>query len=123
MAHYAKVKDGIVQQVIVAEADFFDTYVDSSPGEWIQTSYNTIGGKHLKGGTPLRKNFACVGDVYDRTKDAFYKPQPYPSWKLNEDTCIWECPVEHPVVEEPTDESDTVIYVWDEENKQWVKSD
>ena len=123
MAHYAKVKDGIVQQVIVAEADFFDTYVDSSPGEWIQTSYNTIGGKHLKGGTPLRKKFAGVGDVYDRTKDAFYKPQPYPSWKLNEDTCIWECPVEYPVVKEPTDESDTVIYVWDEENKQWVKSD
>lgn len=115
MAHYAKVLGGIVQQVIVAEEDFFDTYIDSSPGEWIQTSYNTRLGQHLTGGTPLRKNFAGVGYIYDSTRDAFYKPQPYPSWEFNEDTCDWECPVAYPSVEE----DDPVVYTWNEETQTW----
>ena len=80
MAHYAKVRDGKVVQVIVAEEKFFDTFVDTSAGEWIQTSYNTRGGVHELGGTPLRKNYAGIGYIYDRERDAFYAPQPFPSW-------------------------------------------
>lgn len=111
MAHFAKVNNGIVQQVIVAEPEFFDTFVDSSPGKWIQTSYNTKGGVHLNGGTPLRKNFAGVGYIYDVIRDAFYAPQPYPSWTLNEDTCLWECPVAYP--------TDGNMYIWNEETQAW----
>ena len=69
MAHYAKVVNTLVTRVIAAELDFFDTFVDSSPGEWIQTSYNTQGGVHLEGGTPLRKNCAGIGMTYDVTRD------------------------------------------------------
>ncbi len=71
MAHYAKVSNTLVTQVIVAEAEFFETFVDSSPGEWIQTSYNTYGGVHSEGNTPLRKNYAGVGYTYDSVRDAF----------------------------------------------------
>jgi len=90
MAHYAKVNNGLVEQVIVAEADFFDTFSDSSPGSWIQTSYNTFGGVHANGETPLRKNYAGIGHTYDSERDAFYAPQPDASWTLNEGTCLWE---------------------------------
>jgi len=113
MAHYAKVNNGIVEQVIVAEADFFDTFVDSSPGEWIQTSYNTHGGVHSNGETPLRKNYAGVGYTYDSALDAFIPPQPYPSWVLNEDTCQWGAPVAYP--------DDDKMYDWDEETTSWVE--
>tara|TARA_B100000953_G_scaffold262314_1_gene228509 strand:- start:538 stop:903 length:366 start_codon:yes stop_codon:yes gene_type:complete len=105
MAHYAKVNNGIVETVIVADADFFDNFVDDSPGKWIQTSYNTKGGVHLLGGTPLRKNYAGTGFVYDSTLDAFYEPQPYASWTLNESTCLWEAPIARP---------DSQHYHWDE---------
>jgi len=118
MAHYAKVNNNIVEQVIVAEADFFDTFVDSSPGEWIQTSYNTRGGQHydpetgeVDDGTPLRKNYAGIGYTYDSDLDAFYAPQPYPSWILNEDTCQWEAPIAHP--------DDGNMYQWNEETQSW----
>ena len=77
MAHYAKVVNGIVEKVIVAEAEFFDTFVDDSPGQWIQTSYNTRGGAHILGGTPLRKNYASIGGTYDATRDAFIPPKKY----------------------------------------------
>jgi len=113
MAHYAKVNNGIVEQVIVAEADFFDTFVDSSPGEWIQTSYNTHDGVHSNGETPLRKNYAGVGYTYDSALDAFIPPQPYPSWVLNEDTCQWGAPVAYP--------DDDKMYDWDEETTSWVE--
>ena len=103
MAHYAKVVNGIVDQIIVAEADFFDTFVDDSPGEWIQTSYNTHGGKHYDpdtgledGGTPLRKNYAGPGYIYNKEYDCFYEPQPFPSWTLNNTTYLWEPPTAHP---------------------------
>ena len=89
MAHFAKIEDGIVTSVIVAEQDFIDT----QSGTWVQTSYNTTGGQHLLGGTPLRKNYAGLGYTYDSTRDAFIPVQPYPSWVLNEDTCLWDCPV------------------------------
>jgi hypothetical protein len=118
MAHYAKVNNGIVEQVIVAEADFFDTFVDSSPGQWIQTSYNTRGGVHYgqdgqpDDGTPLRKNYAGIGYTYDSAKDAFIPPQPYASWTLNDDTCLWEAPVAYP--------DDGQRYTWDESSTSWV---
>ena len=113
MAHFAKVLDGIVEKVIVAEQDFIDNLVDTSPGAWIQTSYNTIAGAHTDGGTPLRKNFAGVGDTYDADKDAFYAPKPYSSWTLNETSCIWECPVATPEDYVPEN------YNWNEEDQSW----
>ena len=110
MAHYAKVRDNIVTQVIVAEASFFDTFVDTEPGEWIQTSYNTHGGVHSLGGTPLRKNYAGIGYSYDRTKDAFIPPKPYSSWILDDTTCQWKSPIDM-----PTDElASGKCYYWDE---------
>ena len=112
MAHFAKVNGGIVETIIVAEPEFFDTFVDSSPGEWIQTSYNTHGGQHPEG-RPLRKNYAGVGYTYDSVRDAFIPPSPYASWVLNEDTCLWDCPVEYP--------TDGSTYSWDEDNQQWVE--
>ena len=111
MAHFAKVTDGKVTQVIVAEPEFFATFVDSSPGEWIQTSYNTRGGVHTNGGTPLRKNYAGIGYTYDRTRDAFIPPQPYPSWTLDETSCLWESPVAHP--------TDDKRYEWNEATVSW----
>ena len=111
MAHYAKVKNGIVVKVIVAEAEFFDTFIDDSPGKWIQTSYNTYAGAHKLGGTPLRKNMAGIGNTYDSERDAFYAPQPFPSWILNESTCLWEAPVVRP--------DDGKSYEWDEPTTNW----
>tara|TARA_R110000782_G_scaffold179351_1_gene270111 strand:- start:8 stop:358 length:351 start_codon:yes stop_codon:yes gene_type:complete len=111
MAHFAKVNRGIVEQVIVAEPEFFDTFVDSSPGQWLQTSYNTHGGVHTLGGTALRKNYAGVGFTYDSTRDAFIPPKPYASWTVNEDTCLWDCPVSYP--------SDGKNYTWNEDTQQW----
>jgi len=111
MAHFAKVENNIVTRVIVAEVEFFDNFVDDSAGTWIQTSYNTKAGVHLNGETPLRKNYAGIGYTYDKTRDAFLPPQPYPSWTLNEDTCLWECPVAYP--------SDDKMYKWNETDQQW----
>lgn len=112
MAHYAKVVGGVVVQVIVAEPEFFETFVDSSPGQWIQTSYNTHGGVHNQGGEPLRKNFAGVGFSYDELLDAFIPPKPAASWLLNENTCLWEPPIPMP--------NDGQQYAWNEEKQQWI---
>jgi hypothetical protein len=112
MAHFAKVNNGVVVQVIVAEPEFFDTFVDSSPGQWLQTSYNTHGGVHANGGTPLRKNYAGLGFTYDLTRDAFIPPKPYASWTLNEDTCLWGAPVAYP--------DDGKQYTWDEATQAWI---
>jgi hypothetical protein len=109
MAHYAKVNNGIVEKVIVAEADFFNTFVDTSPGTWIQTSYNTHGNQHPEG-RPLRGNYAGIGYTYDATNDVFYAPKPYPSWILNESTWLWEAPIAM-----PTDG----MYIWNEELGNW----
>ena len=111
MAHYAKVNNGIVEQVIVAEAEFFQTFIDTSPGTWIQTSYNTRGGVHTLGGTPLRKNFAGIGYTYDAEKDAFIAPKPFPSWVLDEETCVWNAPVSRP--------DDGEKYKWNESTISW----
>jgi hypothetical protein len=90
MSHFAKVLDGKVLQVIVAEPEFFNTFVDTSPGQWIQTSYNTYGNQHNQGGTPLRGNFASVGFIYDNEHDVFYSPKPHPNSVLNTDTWTWD---------------------------------
>jgi hypothetical protein len=113
MSHFAKVTDGKVTQVIVAEKEFFDTYVDSTPGEWIQTSYNTQGGVHKLGGTPLRGNYAGIGYTYDRANDVFYAPTPYASWVLDNTTWTWKAPVAMP--------TDDKKYTWDEAVKNWVE--
>ena len=113
MAHYAKVENNLVTQVIVAEPEFFDNFVDSSPGEWIQTSYNTSGSVHLLGGAPLRKNFAGVGFTYDSARDAFIEPQPYPSWTLNDTTCLWQAPTAYP--------DDGKKYNWNEDTTNWTE--
>jgi hypothetical protein len=114
MAHFAKVNNGIVEQVIVAEPEFFDTFIDSSPGQWIQTSYNTHGGVHANGGTQLRKNYAGIGYSYDKTRDAFIPPKPYASWTLNDDTCLWDAPTPMPTEGGP--------YQWDEPTTSWVEA-
>jgi hypothetical protein len=113
MAHFAKVNNGIVEQVIVAEPEFFNTFVDSSPGQWIQTSFNTHGGVHTLGGTPLRKNYAGIGFTYDSQRDAFIPPKPYASWVLNDDTCLWAAPVAMP--------DDGKVYTWNEDTQAWVE--
>ena len=113
MAHFAKVLNNIVQQVMVAEPEFMETFTDSSPGEWIQTSYNTNGGAHSHGGTSLRKNFASPGYTYDKTRDAFIGPQPYASWTLVEATCQWTAPTVYP--------DDGKEYSWNEDTTAWVE--
>jgi hypothetical protein len=118
MGHFAKVVDGKVLQVIVAEPDFFDTFVDSSPGQWIQTSYNTRGNVHYApnssepdGGEALRGNYAGIGYTYDNINDVFYAPRPYDSWILSHDTWLWEAPVAYP--------NDGKGYIWDEDTVSW----
>ena len=119
MSHYAKVVDGKVTQMIVAEAEFFDTFVDSSPGRWVQTSYNTRGGVHYgqdgepDGGIALRGNYAGIGYVYDAANDVFYIPQPFPSWILNNATWTWKAPIATP--------TDGKIYTWSEDTISWVE--
>jgi len=108
MAHYAKIENGLVTEVLVAEQDFVDTL----DGFWVQTSYNTRGGVHLLGGTPLRKNYAGIGYTYDSDRDAFIPPQPFPSFVLNDTTCQWDSPIPHP--------NDGQSYEWDEDNQSWA---
>ncbi len=110
MSHFAKVLDGKVIQVIVAEKEFFDTFVDTSAGTWLQTSYNTYGNQHPEG-RPLRGNYAGIGYTYDFTNDVFYAPQPYPSWILNNTTWLWEAPVVKPI--------DNKLYKWNESIINW----
>lgn len=127
MAHYAKVQDGVVTQVIVAEPEFFDTFVDTSPGKWIKTSYNIRGGVYYDSSTNepatdqsvinedearQRKNYAGIGFTYDHERDSFISPKPYDSWVLNEDTCIYQAPIPYP--------DDGMDYIWNEETTTWV---
>ena len=115
MAHFAQIdENNIVTQVLVIEQDVVDTGLFGDPASFIQTSYNTQGGVHLLGGTPLRKNYAGIGYTYDPQRDAFYAPQPYPSWTLNETSCVWESPTPMP--------SDGKIYTWDEATTSWVEA-
>jgi hypothetical protein len=127
MGHFAKVVNGTVSQVIVADPEFFDTFVDSSPGEWIQTSYNTRGNVHYlpdsqepSGQTAVRGNYAGVGYTYDRLNDVFYAPRPcssagivFNSWTLSQTTWLWEPPTPMPI--------DGNFYNWDEATTSWVE--
>ena len=111
MAHYALVDQGIVKQIIVAEQSFIDTYIHDSPGIFVKTSYNTHEGQHLNGETPLRYNYAGIGFIYDSEADAFYEPQPYPSWTLNTSTYQWQPPTAYP--------EDGNMYMWNEDTTSW----
>lgn len=111
MTHFARVQNGIVTNVIVIEQDMIDAGSWGPPEEWIQTSYNTYGGVHRNGKTPLRKNYAGIGYSYDEVLDAFIPPKPYDSWTLDTNTCLWEPPVGYP--------QDGNAYVWNEQEQQW----
>ena len=126
MSHFAKIESDIVTTVIVAEQNF----IDIQEGTWVQTSYNTRGGVHYgqdgnsDGGVALRKNYASIGFTYDASKDAFYEPKPHASWTLNDDSFLWEAPIDKP--------SDAYVnggdkaYTWDDDlyqsdnTKGWV---
>jgi len=108
MSHFAKIENGLVMQVIVAEQDFIDTL----EGQWVQTSYNTYKNQHPEN-KPLRGNYAGVGYVYDATNDVFYAQQPYASWSLNQSTWDWEAPTLKP--------NDDNFYNWDESTTSWIK--
>ena len=120
MAHYALLdKNNVVVQVIVGKDEhegIYDWEVFYSAETRLtckRTSYNTQGGEHLSGGTPFRKNYAGIGYTYDAVRDAFIPPKPYPSWILNEQTCLWEPPVAMP--------DDGKLYQWDEATTSWVE--
>jgi hypothetical protein len=126
MAHYAKLDNfnNVINVIVIADEDTLVNGVESEqkgidfcnslqPGTWLKTSYNTIGGVHQYGGTPFRKNYASVGYKYDPIRDAFIPPQPYLSWTLNEETCLWEAPVDH--------DRDGGTWSWDKDTLNWVK--
>ena len=113
MAHFAKVENGIVTQVIVIDQETLNTGNWGDPKDWVQTSYNTQAGRHTLGGTPLRKNYAGIGYTYDKVRDAFVPPKPYASWVLDEETCLWAAPTPMP--------TDGKMYNWDEAEQAWVE--
>lgn len=112
MSHFAKVENGIVTQVIVADQDFIDS---GAVGHgWIQTSYNTRGNEHPEG-RPLRGNYAGIGYTYDEVNDVFIAPQPFDNWVLNTTNWLWEPPIPMP--------QDEYFYAWDQEAGAWVQGD
>lgn len=118
MSHFAYVPNvvnniGTVERVLVIEQDVIDTGLFGTPSAFYQTSYNTRGGVHLLGGTPLRKNFAGIGYTLDLNRDAFIPPKDYASWVLNEDSCLWQAPTPMP--------DDGKFYRWDEDTLAWVE--
>lgn len=114
MSHFAQIdENNTVIQVIVVEQDVIDTGLFGDPASWIQTSYNTRGGQHSQGGTPLRKNYAGIGYTYDSVRDAFIAPQPYPSWVLDDATCQWQPPIPQP--------EDGELYTWNEATQTWTQ--
>ena len=123
MGHFAKVENGIVTQIIVAEQAFINFLDDAD--DWIQTSYNTHAGIHYAANTAppipddgarvmtLRKNFAGIGYTYDAELDAFIPPKPFNSWLLDESTCLWDAPKPYP--------NDGKVYEWNEDSRKWIK--
>jgi hypothetical protein len=118
MAHFAEIdENGVVLRVLVvdnAQENDGQNFLANTlglGGTWLKTSYNTVGGVHTAGGTPFRKNYAGVGYTYDSGRDAFIPPKPYPSWTLNETSCLWEAPVAYP--------TDGAMYTWNEETTSW----
>lgn len=121
MGHYAKVLDSKVVNVMVAEPEFMQTFVDSTPGVWLETSYNTRGGVHYLPDSDIpsedqskaiRKNFAGIGYAYDVEKDAFIPPRPFPSWTLDENSCLWVSPISRPA---------NGNFIWDEATQSWIE--
>lgn len=117
MSYFAKVEQGLVTEVVSADQDVIDSGVLGDPALFIKTSYNTHGGVHYgpdgqPDGPGLRKNYAGVGYTYDALLDAFIPPQPYPSWLLNVNTCLWNAPIPYP--------DDGQNYIWDETTRSWV---
>jgi hypothetical protein len=118
MAHFARVEDNIVTQVLVipdSQEDRGNDYLSLDlglGGSWYKTSYNTIGGVHVLGGTPYRKNYAGIGYTFDSNRQAFIAPKPFASWVLDEETCLWEAPVAYP--------TDDQAYTWDENTTSWA---
>jgi len=119
MAHYAFLDENNVVTEVITGKDESDTSYDWE--QWYgnfrgqvckRTSYNTQGGQHTSGGTPYRKNYAGIGYTYDAGRDAFIPPQPYASWTLDEDTCLWQAPVPMP--------TDGGLYEWDEAALNWI---
>ena len=123
MAHYAYIDEtNTVTSVIVGPdegtepngIDSWEAYFSAKgKGQAVRTSYNTSGGVHSGDGTPFRKNYAGIGFTYDEERDAFIPPKPFESWVLDEDTCLWEAPIEYPV--------NGGTYAWDEEAGDWVE--
>ena len=111
MSHFAEVIDGIVTRVIVADQEFIDTLDNST--QWIQTSYNTHGGINKRTDIPIRKNFAGVDMTYDKDRDAFIGHNQYPSWTLNEESCLYEPPTPYP--------NDDKLYSWNEDSQEWIE--
>ena len=128
MAYYAKLLNNNVIDVMIADDDYMKTFVDSSPGKWLLASKRVKRGiYHEKDGSipsdqatkiaqdagTKRKNFPSKGYTYDPVRDAFIRPSPFPSWKLNDTSCDWEAPTAQP--------DDGSLYRWDEDNTKWVK--
>ena len=114
MSHFAQLdENNIVTRVLVIEQDVIDTGLFGDPSTWVQTSYNTYGGEHIQGGTPLRKNYAGIGYTYDAARDAFIPPNEFKGWVLNETTCQWESPTPMPVTE-------GVYYYWNNDTESWA---
>ena len=118
MAHWAEIDEtNTVVRVLVGNNDDLNEGLDwifeNLGGTWVKTSYNTHGGIHVLGGVPFRKNYAGIGYTYDTERDAFIPPKTFPSWALNEETCLWDPPTPYP--------SDGANYRWDEELLSWVK--
>ena len=111
MSHYAKIENGIVTQVIVADYDFKETL----PGKWVRTSYNTYANQHARGNKPLRANFAGVGYTYDEVRDVFIPPKPFKAWKLDETKFIWVPPFNPP--------DDGGMYEWEDLIDNWKRID
>jgi hypothetical protein len=112
MSYFAKIDNELVVEVIRIEQDVLDSGLWGDPAQWVQTSYNTHGGQHPEG-RPMRMNYAGVGYTYDADRDAFIAPQPFASWTLNEDTCLWDAPTPYP--------DDGKPYTWDEATLAWVE--
>ena len=104
MSHFAKLNNNVVTEVIVSEQDFINSGAVGDSFLWVQTSYNGN----------FRKNYAAVGYTYDKSKDAFIAPKPYPSWVLVEDTCQWKAPTTMP--------TDGKAYEWNEDTTTWVEN-
>lgn len=119
MSHFAHIKDGFVDQVIVAEQDFINSGAVGPANEWVQTSYNTRGNVHYgedgkpDGGIALRGNYAGIGYIYDQKNDVFYPPQPYLSWSMDQTIWLWVPPTPYP--------NDGKIYDWNEEALIWIE--